>query len=82
LESGRKKNSFLEVDQAKTGQPGFPLPQIEEWIGPLHSSHRANRKNIYMDLLVWSADELIMIFAMFSLPWTHKKTTQAGFGSG
>jgi hypothetical protein len=49
----------------------FLLPQIEEWISPLHFSCRDDRK-AYIDHPIWNLDEEIMASGCFVPTWKNQ----------
>jgi len=57
-----------EIKQAwpvsKTGEAGFFYFFIKEWIAPLHSARRSDKKT-YINCLIWSLDGEITAFGGF-----------------
>jgi hypothetical protein len=60
------KSNFSRVDLAEIGMAYFSPSSNGRRIVPLHFSHRVDRKT-YMDRLVWSLNELTMIFGRFAV---------------
>ena len=77
FEAWTKKHHFGGTGPAGTDQASSQqVPKMHDLIAPLRSSSRADRKT-YMICLVWSLDELIIIFERFYAP-DCSRTGQAG----
>lgn len=81
-----KKTSFRPRLKAPQSVPKkqrdwiFQLSQVEEWIVPLYSSHRADRRT-YMDHIIRSPVILITIFSRFSTLNPHENQPTGQIGS-